>query len=330
MSLRTLDDLEFSGGQAGIQVAAYLGIGDLAHAAAEAVADQRPLIDDSLALEVLVAGKSQRLPHAVNGVDGLLLMLKPFARGADDGFGLVAEVGGELAMRRHDVGWRMNLFAVARGVRGDLGRLLPGAAGALQILANLLAARAGCVQILLRVALDFRRAAAANGDLVAKLAKPVSQLRLIDGRGELLRCEKALRLDCAGLAVLALGDIEDDGMGMELRRNITIDRAGGVVLELRGNELGRGFRRMVPADACLRVMFKLLKRDLHALSMGHANTVIAAHQRGERDGFGCGKRRIPPGAMLHRLDGLAIGILVFVGRTLANKLLAGQPDAGPG
>jgi hypothetical protein len=54
----------------------------------------------------------------------------------------------------------MNLFAVAGGVRGDLGGLLPGAAGALQILANLLAARTGCVEVLLRVALDLRRAAA--------------------------------------------------------------------------------------------------------------------------------------------------------------------------
>ena len=194
-------------------------------------------------------------------VDGLLLMLKPLARGADDRFGLVAEVGGELAMRRHDFAGRMNLFAVARGVRGDLGGLFSGAAGALQIFTNLLAARAGCVEILLRVALDLRRAAAANGDLVAKLAKPVGQLRLIDGRGKLLRCEKALRLDGAGLAVLALGDIEDDGMGMKLRRNVTIDRAGGVMLELGGNELGRGFRRMVPADARLRVVFKLLKCD---------------------------------------------------------------------
>ncbi len=186
-------------------------------------------------------------------------MLKPFARGADDGFGLVAEVGGELAMRGHDLAWRMNLLAVARGVRGDLRGLLSGAAGALQILANLLAARAGCVKILLRVALDLRRAAAANGDLVTKLAKPVSQLRLIDGGGELLRGEEALRLDGAGLAVVALGDIEDDGVGMELRRNVAIDRAGGVVLELGGDEFGRGFGRMVPADAGLRVHFKLLQ-----------------------------------------------------------------------
>ena len=57
--------------------------------------------------------------------------------------------------------------------------------------------------------------------------------------------------------------------------------------------------------------------------MGHAHVVVAAHERGERDGFGRGKRRIPTGTMLHCLDGLAVGILVFIGGALANKLLAG-------
>ena len=97
-------------------------------------------------------------------------MLKPFARGADDGFGLVPEVGGELAMRRHDFGGRMNLLAVARGMRGDLCGLRSCASGALQIGANLLATRAGCVKIFLRVALDLRRSTAPNGDLVTELA----------------------------------------------------------------------------------------------------------------------------------------------------------------
>ena len=227
-------------------------------------------------------------------------------------------------MRGHDFAWRMNLFAVACGVRGDLCGLLPGAACALQILANLLAARAGCVEVLLRVAFDFRRAAAANGDLVTELAKPVSQLRLIDGGGKLLRCEEALRLDGAGLAVVALGDIEDDGVGMELRRNVTIDRAGGVVLEFGGDEFGRRFGRMVAADAGLRVHFKLLQGDANALAVGHADVLIAANERGERDGFGRGKCRIPTGAVLHGLDGFAVCILVFIGGALANKLLASR------
>jgi hypothetical protein len=76
-------------------------------------------------------------------------MLEPSARGTNDGFRLVPKGGSKLAMRSHDIGWRMNLFAVACGVRGDLSRLLSGAACALQILANLLAARTRCVKVFL-------------------------------------------------------------------------------------------------------------------------------------------------------------------------------------
>ena len=57
--------------------------------------------------------------------------------------------------------------------------------------------------------------------------------------------------------------------------------------------------------------------------MGHTDIVVAANERGERDGFGRGKGRIPTGTMLHGLDGLAVRILVFIGGALANKLLAG-------
>jgi hypothetical protein len=204
-------------------------------------------------------------------------MLKPFARGTNDGFRLVPKVGGELAMRGHDIGWRMDLFAITGGVSGDFCGFLSGAPCSLQILANLLAARAGCIEVLLRVAFDFWGAAAANGDLVTKLAKPIGQLRLIDGGGKLLRCEKALRLYGAGLAVDPLGDIEDYGVCVELRRNVSIYRAGGVVLKLGGNEFGRGFRRMVAADARLSVHFELLQGDTDAFSMGCTDIVIAAN-----------------------------------------------------
>jgi hypothetical protein len=62
----------------------------------------------------------------------------------------------------------------------------------------------------------------------------------------------------------------------------------------------------------------------------HANTVavrlthavIAAYQSRQRNRFWSGKGRVPSGAMLHRLDGLAVRILVFVRRSLANKLFA--------
>ena len=217
----------------------------------------------------------------------------------------------------------MNLLAVARRVRGDLGGFLPGAAGAFEILANLLAAGTGCVEVFLRVALDLRRAAAPCRDFVTELAQSVGQLGLIDGRGELLRGEEALRLDGTRLAVVALGDVENDGVGMELRRDIAIHRAGGIVLELGGDKLARGLGRMIAADAGLRVVFELVKGNADALAVRFTDAVIAADQRGERDGFGRGKGRIPSGAVLHRLDGLAIGILIFIGRSLPDKLLSG-------
>src|ERR1022692_2363739 len=58
--LGPLDDLKFSGSQPGGKLGAALGMGDLAHAAAEPVAYQRTFIHNSLALEVLVARKGER------------------------------------------------------------------------------------------------------------------------------------------------------------------------------------------------------------------------------------------------------------------------------
>ena len=65
-ALLARDDLEFPGGQAGVKIAAHLGIGNLAHAAPETVADQGAFIDNCFALEVLVAGKSERFADTVN------------------------------------------------------------------------------------------------------------------------------------------------------------------------------------------------------------------------------------------------------------------------
>ena len=61
-------------------------------------------LHDGLALKVLVAGKSQRFPYAVEGVGGFLLMLKPLTRRVNHSVGLIAEVGRQLPMRGHDVG----------------------------------------------------------------------------------------------------------------------------------------------------------------------------------------------------------------------------------
>src|SRR5580658_6024135 len=181
-------------------------------------------------------------------------MLRPFPRCAHNGVGLVAILRCEPAVRGHHVAERMNFLMVACRVCGDFRRLFSVTAGALQILSYLLATRTRCVKILLGVALDLRRAASTSGDFIAKLSQPVGQLRLIDGRGKLLRSEEALRLKGAVLAVLALGDVEDDRVGVELWSGVALHGPGGVMLELRRYEFSRGFRRMVPANSGHSVM----------------------------------------------------------------------------
>src|ERR1700688_666764 len=110
-ALRALDDLKFSGGQAGVKIGADLGVSDLPHTATEPVADQRPFIHNGLALEVLVAGKGERFSNPVQRVDRSLLMLRPFPRCAYNSVGLVPKVCGQLPMRGHDLSRRMDLLA---------------------------------------------------------------------------------------------------------------------------------------------------------------------------------------------------------------------------
>ena len=65
-ALLPLDNLEFPGRQSGVKMGANLGMGDVAHAAPESVADQGAFIDDRLALEVLVAGKGERFADSIH------------------------------------------------------------------------------------------------------------------------------------------------------------------------------------------------------------------------------------------------------------------------
>src|SRR5579863_3948595 len=113
-------------------------------------------------------------------------------------------------MRGHHFSRRMDLLAVTRRVRSDLGSFFPGAASAFKVVTNLLAPGTGSVEVFLRVALDLGRTAAASGDFITELAQTVGQLGLVDGRGKLLRSEETLRLDGARLAVVALRNVEND------------------------------------------------------------------------------------------------------------------------
>src|SRR5450755_2867935 len=216
----------------------------------------------------------------------------------------------------------MNFLVVSRRVRGGLGGFPSGTVRAFEVFANLLAGGAGNVEVSRRVALNRRGTAPSRGDLVSNLAQPAGQLGLIDGRGKLLRGE-ALRLDGARLAVVALGDVENDSASTELRRDIAIDRAGCIAFECGGDKLARGFGRMIAADAGLRVVFELIEGNADALPVRFSDTLIGANKRGERDRFGRGTGRIPSGSMLHHLDAIAVSILIFIRRSLSHNLLAG-------
>src|SRR5580704_1084242 len=217
----------------------------------------------------------------------------------------------------------MNFLAITGRVRSNLGSLLSRAARAFEVFTNLLASGAGRVEIFLCVSFDLRSTAPPCRNFIAKLSEAVSQLGLIDRRGKLLGGEEALRLDCARLAIVALRDIENDRVSVELRRDIAIDRTGRIVLKLGGYKFASRLGRMIATDAGLRVVFELVEGNADALPVGFADTLIAADKRSKRHRFGRGKCCVPTGTVFHRLDGLAVGILIFIGRSLSHKLLSG-------
>ena len=83
-------------------------------------------------------------------------------------------------------------------------------------------------------------------------------------------------LNRTGLAIVALGHIENDCVCVQLRCDIAVDRAGRIVLKLGRDKLAGGFGRMVAADTRLCVVFELVERNADALAMRLANTLITA------------------------------------------------------
>src|ERR1700676_1344599 len=100
-ALSSFHDLKFPGSQTSLKIGANLSMGDLTHATAEAVADQRTFIHNRLTLKVLVASKGQRFSNAVKNVDWPLLMLRPFTCRAYNGVRLVSKVCSQLSVCGH-------------------------------------------------------------------------------------------------------------------------------------------------------------------------------------------------------------------------------------
>ena len=90
-----------------------------------------------------------------------------------------------------------------------------------------------------------------------------------------------MRLDRAKVPVLTFCDVENDGVRMQLRRHVSIHRAGSVMFKRRRDELRRRLRRVVPSDPRLCVLLELFQRHANALPMRVSHPVITTHQRRE-------------------------------------------------
>jgi len=78
-------------------------------------------------------------------------------------------------------------------------------------------------------------------------------------------------------SILALRYIEDDGVGVKLGSGVAIDRAGGVVLELCGDEFARGLGGVVAADPRLGVPLQLGDGGCHCVPMGFSHSLVPAN-----------------------------------------------------
>ncbi len=115
-------------------------------------------------------------------------------------------------------------------------------------------------------------------DFISQIAEPVRQLGLVDGRRKLLGIEEATLLKGAGRAVRSLGDIEDDGMGVELRRGVAVYRARRVVLELCSDEFAGGLGGIVAADPRLGVPLQFVQRGCDGGAVSLPHPIVAADQ----------------------------------------------------
>ncbi len=235
--------------------------------------------------------------------------------------GLMAELPGQLAVLPLHLFGRQQFLFISRPMRGDLACRRAVDSLLALVVFHLLAARTRRLHILLRVAPDLRLAVLAPLQLVTELLEPRGQFRTVDRRAVVLRGIQLMGLHGAGLAVLPLGHVEDHGMGVELGRGIAIDRPRRVVLEGRGHELARGLRGMDIPYPRLGIVLDFTQSYANALPVGFPHPLIASYQRGQRDGLRRGKRRIPPGPVLHARHFLAALALVSPGYLVPNKLV---------
>jgi hypothetical protein len=90
--------------------------------------------------------------------------------------------------------------------------------------------------------------------------------------------KQAALLKGSRFTVVALSEIENNRMSMELWRGITVDRAGGVMLEFRDDKFACGFCWMVPANPRLRVSLQFVQGNSDTLAVGCPDAMVASYQ----------------------------------------------------
>src|SRR5271166_3495640 len=168
-------------------------------------------------------------------------------------------------------------LGVPRSVGGDFCGFRPTDTLLVQVLFDLLPAWAAGFQILLGVALNLRCSVWALLNFITQLFQTQRKLCSINGGRILLRAIQLMGLQCAGIAVFSLGDIEDDHMGVKLGRGISVHGTATVMLKFRGSPSASCFGLMVPTNARLNVAFQLVKRHADRFAVGHAHAFISAH-----------------------------------------------------
>jgi len=166
-----------------IKIRSYLSVANLAHAAAERISNQQAFVHDCLALEILVAGKSDRFAHALARDRRYLHLPGALSRRTNHRVRLVAKICSKPTVSGHNLTRSQQLFAISRGMRGDFRCFFAALPQLFEVFTDLLAAWAGSVKVLLSVSLDLWCTAASALDFVPELSQAIGQFRLVDRGG---------------------------------------------------------------------------------------------------------------------------------------------------
>ena len=254
----------------------------------------------------------------------LRLCRASFAGRADDAARLIPVGFGDgpvLRLHRAAIDGQLLLSSPVRGnLRGS------GATQAcfLEMFLNLLAARAVGFQVLARIPLNLGCAILPDLQFVPELSHAPGKLGLIHGGSVLLGAVQLLRLDRAEFSVSRFRHVEEDDMGMQLRRGVAVNRPCGVVLELRSGPITRVLRWIVAAHSCLNVRLHLVDGNADSLAMCFPHPFVASNEGSHRHTLGRRECRVPCGSVAHGLDRLAVGGLVLMRKPLLDQLLAGS------